>query len=218
MRDSEWSLLLRRIENGECTPFLGAGAAAHALPLGRDIAREWAEQHDYPLDDRDDLARVAQFLAIYQDGIYPKELLRERLRDVPGPDVGVPGEPHAVLARLPLPVFITTNYDDSMADALAAAHKDPRREICRWHDSPALDDEPSPFADSGYKPTPANPLVYHLHGRLGVPESLVLTEDDYLDFLVAMTSAASCRTRSSGRSRARRCCSSATASPTGTSG
>jgi hypothetical protein len=82
---------------------------------------------------------------------------------------------------------MTTNYDDSMCAALRLAGKDPHREICRWNASPALTAEPSPFADAGYSPTVANPLVFHLHGRVGVPESLVLTEDDYLDFLVAVS-------------------------------
>jgi hypothetical protein len=33
-----------------------------------------------------------------------------------------------------------------------------------------------------------NPLVYHLHGVVGIDASLVLTEDDYVDFLVNMAS------------------------------
>jgi hypothetical protein len=180
--------LLARIADGVCTPFLGAGAAAHALPLGGQIAERWAREIRYPLDDPHDLARVAQFLAVDQDdAMYPKERLSKELASLPGPDLSAPGEPHAVLAALPLPIYITTNYDSSMFDALAAAGKDPRREICRWNRSPALVEEPSPFSDPAYTPTPANPLVYHLHGRLGVPESLVLTEDDYLDFLVAIS-------------------------------
>jgi hypothetical protein len=105
---------------------------------------------------------------------------------LPITDVAAADDPHAVLAGLPLPLFITTNYDDSMYHALKAAGKDPRREVCRWNRSAALAQEPSLFADRTYTPTPANPLVYHLHGRLGMPESLVLTEDDYLDFLVAI--------------------------------
>ena len=187
MRNTDWKLLLARIQDGLCTPFLGAGAAAHALPLGEAIAERWADTHGYPLEDRHDLARVSQFLAVHQDdAMYPKELLGDELRQLPGPDLTDPGEPHAALARLPLPVFITTNYDDSMRQALVAAGKDPRREICRWNRSPALADEPSPLEDGVYTPTPAYPLVYHLHGRLDLPESLVLTEDDYLDFLVAI--------------------------------
>jgi len=119
--------------------------------------------------------------------MYPKELLNTELLAVPAVDVTAPNEPHAVLAALPLPLFITTNYDDSMYRALQAVGKDPHREVCRWNRSPALAQEPSPFADPTYAPTRASPLVYHLHGRLGLPESLVLTEDDYLDFLVAIT-------------------------------
>ena len=43
-------------------------------------------------------------------------------------------------------------------------------------------------ADPKFTPSPANPLVFHLHGHNQVPESLVLTEDDYLTFLVNMSS------------------------------
>jgi hypothetical protein len=35
-----------------------------------------------------------------------------------------------------------------------------------------------------YEPSVANPLVYHLHGHEPVVDSLVITEDDYLDFMV----------------------------------
>lgn len=159
MRDTDWNLMLARIRDGLCTPFLGAGAAAHALPLGAQIAQRWAVAHRYPLDDAHDLARVSQFLAVHQDdAMYPKELLRDELMALPVTDVAAPDDPHAVLAGLPLPLFITTNYDDSMYHALKAAGKDPRREVCRWNRSAALAQEPSPLADPTYTPTPANPL------------------------------------------------------------
>jgi hypothetical protein len=41
--------------------------------------------------------------------------------------------------------------------------------------------------DDGYKPVPAEPLVFYLHGQHTVPQSLVLTEDDYLDFLIRLS-------------------------------
>jgi SIR2-like domain len=187
MRQPDWRLLLARVADGLCTPFLGAGAVAPTLPLGSGIAKRWAAEHEYPLDDAQDLAHVSQFLAVYQDdAMYPKELISAELAAHPLPDFSAAGEVHGVLAHLPLPIFITTNYDDSMCAALRAAGKDPHREVCRWNASPALHAEPSPLSDSSYTPTPANPLVYHLHGCLGLPESLVLTEDDYLDFLVAV--------------------------------
>jgi hypothetical protein len=38
------------------------------------------------------------------------------------------------------------------------------------------------------EPTAERPLVYHLFGTLDEPDSLVLTEDDYFDFLIGVTS------------------------------
>lgn len=78
---------------------------------------------------------------------------------------------------------MTTNYDDFMFKALMSRGKDPRRELCRWNG--LLKKPPSVFdVGTGFRPTSANPVVFHLHGHNEVPESLVLTEDDYLDFLV----------------------------------
>jgi len=41
--------------------------------------------------------------------------------------------------------------------------------------------------DSDYQPSKDEPLVYHLHGSDDYPGSLVLTEDDYMEFLVAIS-------------------------------
>jgi hypothetical protein len=191
MRDEDWDLLLRRIKAGSCTPFLGAGAAVGTLPLGDDIAKRWAREHRYPLDDPSDLARVSQFVGVQSDdAMLPKELIRGELEGLGPPDFARADEPHAALAELPLPVYITTNYDHFMAAALEAKGKDPKREFCRWNSSPSVVHEPVVLARR-HVPTPANPVVYHLHGHLGVPESLVLTEDDYLGFLVALSRDAS---------------------------
>ena len=177
LEDRDWHLLLRRIEDGKCTPFLGAGTCAGVLPLGGEIAQKWADQHEYPLQDASDLPRVAQFLAVQYDPMFPKEeLLRQWFRDVTPPDYDAPDEPHCILADLPLPVYITTNYDDFMVRALKDRNRDPRRELCRWNQR--VKDHPSVF-DNGFDPTVANPVVFHLHGHDEVPESLVLTEDDY---------------------------------------
>jgi len=86
-----------------------------------------------------------------------------------------------MLADLPLPVYLTTNYDDFMTRALTERHRDPKREICRWNS--LIRTAPSKF-DGDFQPTVANPVVFHLHGHTGLPESIVLTEDDYFDFLV----------------------------------
>jgi SIR2-like domain len=185
--DASWELLLRRISKGSCTPFLGAGASAGVLPLGAEIATRWTAKYHYPLDDTDDLGRVAQFLGVHQDdAMFPKEQLCSELAGSAPPDFGRQGEPHGVLADLPLPVYITTNFDDFMLQALRHRGKAPMQDICRWNAHPALVYGP-PVLDPAFQPTPANPLVFHLHGHFGIPESLVLTDDDYLDFLVAIS-------------------------------
>ena len=181
-----WRLLLTRIKRGRCTPFLGAGICDGTLPPGTKIASRWAKEEEYPLEDRSDLSRVAQYLAIENDAMYPKDkILEELFEDNPCPDFDEKDEPHRVLASFDLPVYITTNYDDFMLQALQRAGKTPHREICRWHEL-LLEDIPSELAE-GYEPTPEEPVVFYLHGHKDKPESLVLTEDDYVDFLVNLT-------------------------------
>ena len=168
--DKTWEILLGRIKERRCTPFLGAGACYGSLPLGADIARKWAADHGYPFGNPDNLIEVAQYLAIKYDPLFAKELILQQFAGAKSPDFRAPGEPHALLADLPLPIYMTTNYDDFMVKELESRHRDPRRELCRWNES--LESEESVF-DTDFVPTPANPVVFHLHGHT-LPESLVL--------------------------------------------
>jgi hypothetical protein len=95
--------------------------------------------------------------------------------------------PLRILAELPLPIFVTTSYYDFIEVALRAAGKDPQTEICYWNDE-LLEDVPSIFEeDADYQPEVDTPLVYHINGIDKYPASLVLTEDDHLDFLVKVS-------------------------------
>ncbi len=216
LTDRDWENLLKKIDRGSCVPFLGAGACYGSLPLGGDIAREWAEKYHYPMADTGDLVRVSQFLAVEYDLTYPKELVLERLGSGSPPDFRAVDEPHGVLADLPLKIYLTTNYDDFMVKALASRCRDPKREFCRWNE--LIREQPTLFdAEPTYEPTVARPLVYYLHGHTD-PNSVVLTEDDYLTFLAAMQDPKLLPDLVASRSPARHCCSSATGWPTGTSG
>jgi hypothetical protein len=95
-----------------------------------------------------------------------------------------PAHPLLVLASLPLPIYLTTSYHDFIEVALRRAGKAPRTEICHWHQG--LESIPSVLNES-YQPSKEEPLVYHLHGFDAYPASLVLTEDDYMEFLVAIS-------------------------------
>jgi len=181
----DWDVLKSRVASGKCTPFLGAGMAAEHIPLGSAIAKQWAEEYGYPLDDVTDLAKVAQYIAVqHGDAMFPKEKFIASFVDgAARPAYESPDEPYHILARLGLPVYMTTNYDSFLFDALDEAGRRPRLEYCRWNDH--VLSFPSAFdAGSDYQPSPEEPLVFHLHGHHDVVESMVLTEDDYLDFIV----------------------------------
>jgi hypothetical protein len=151
LSDTFWEVLLPRIKEGRCTPFLGAGAAFPALPLGRHLAEQLSTKHSYPLGDRSDLPRVAQYLAVTRgDQMYPKERVADSFKGYAAPDFSAPDEPHSVLSRLPLPIYMTTNYDDLMIRALKAQGREAVRETCRWKSD--LKDLPSKF-DDDYVPS-----------------------------------------------------------------
>lgn len=99
-------------------------------------------------------------------------------------------DPHRVLARRALRLYLTSQPDSLFHGALAAEGIMPRVEAFRWSQSPR-DWPPSIFADPlryKYMPSPEMPLLYHLFGRLDYPETLVLTEDDYFEYLMGMGS------------------------------
>ncbi len=188
LEEKDWDLLLRRIKEGKCTPFLGSGVCSKNIPVSSQIANEWAKKYDYPMEDSYDLTRVAQFVAVTEeDEMFPRDeicnKIKELVEEVTPKYFEIPDEPHGVLADLPLPVYITTNYEDFMVRALKSRGKTPIQEICRWNKC-LIQCKPT---SSDVVPTPEKPLVYHLHGCYEIPESLVLTEDDYLDFLVAIS-------------------------------
>jgi SIR2-like domain len=194
LSDNDWNNLVDLIGDKLCTPFIGAGAAGAVLPLGGTLAKEWADAHKYPLNDDFNLTRVTQFLAIERrDPTFPKRAMQKKIEGQQ-PDFSDPDEPHMVLADLALPIYITTNYDSFMSDALTRSlerrhpagtkHK-PRRQICRWYDKPVAAGRRRTERES--EPTADDPLVFHLHGYHANPESLVLTEDDYLNFLVRLS-------------------------------
>ncbi len=94
-----------------------------------------------------------------------------------------PDDPWLILASLDLPVYLTTSYHRFLEVALGRAGKQPRTAVCRWNrQSETLPD----ILAGDYQPSKEQPLVYHLYGLDAHPKSLVLTEDDHLEFLVAV--------------------------------
>ena len=211
-----WPALMRNINRGQCTPILGHGLVEPLLGSLREIAQRWAETYRYPMapHERESLPQVAQYLTVNQEPRFPYDGLEEHLQlemrtrysqDLPDKlqkgrasldqlieTLGIkrrernPLEPHKVLAELPLPIYITTNVDNQLASALREAGKDPQVVLCPWNEyveqSESIYDR-----EKDYQPSPERPLVYHLFGHLSEPDSIVLTEDDYFDFLIGVT-------------------------------
>jgi hypothetical protein len=181
-----WTTLVDSIVVGECTPFLGAGVAAPHLPSGKALAGALAEKFEFPLNDVGNLPRVTQYLATIYQPAFAKRRVCERIladqeafRESSGRRFP---KNYELLAALNLPLYVTTNYDDFMYQALRAAGRDAQAPICRWNDQ--LCEEVERYGTTA--PTRQSPVVFHLHGALSKEVSILVTEDDYIDFTVSL--------------------------------
>lgn len=61
----------------------------------------------------------------------------------------------------------------------------------RWKDDPEIEWPASVYQDSDeerelWQPDVQNPLVFHLFGSMSHPDTIVLSEDDYFDYLIGL--------------------------------
>lgn len=212
----KWQSLKGFIDEKTCTPILGPGLIETMLGSRREIAVSWAEKHGFPLSpqDKDDLPSVAQYILTSQSPAYLPMAYREALRhgivlryqaslpeelqgdkswssaqleqalDVMSERYAQenPADPYKLLARLRLPLYITTSTLDLLSHALEQEGAQPVVRICPWNKF-----VPSAKAIFEEEPTPETPLVYHLFGHIGLPNSLVISEDSYFDYLIGVT-------------------------------
>jgi hypothetical protein len=186
--NEDWEDLFFYINKKNTTPFLGAGIAMEHFGSGKDLAEKIATEFEYPFDDTFNLAKVAQFATIRKrDSFRVRTFVADYVKSKTLPDFNNPSEPHMILAKLDLPIYITTNYDHLMYEALKSDGKKPVIEFCRWNDLAQIQGRPSIFNEDKVNYFDSNnPLVYHIHGEVDNPQSLVLTEDDYLNFIVKL--------------------------------
>jgi hypothetical protein len=181
LEDEDWKILIGRIKSQKCIPFIGPGFCKDYYPTKSKIAEKWAESEGYPFEDKKDLARVSLFLEVKGDEWRTKERLVDEFKaNCKLPDFEDESEPHRILADLTFPLYITTNYDNFLIEALKKHHKDPYREHCKWRVQPKR-------GHSTRSLSVANPMVFHLYGHTDEPASLILTEKDYMGFLLNVT-------------------------------
>lgn len=206
----KWPAVANKIKSGKTTPIIGPGLLETLFEYRPWLARKWAAQHFFPFvpAKRDDLAAVAQYLASSQYPSFPHETMvgelalgvASQLATKPGDPTGPSGtldelfarlrrrrfagrdDPYAILARLPLPVFILAGPDPVFVAALREADKEPQIAVPPWRDGVK-----DPLAGAkNDDPTPTRPLVYCLFGAFDQPRSLLVTQDDYIDFLLSL--------------------------------
>jgi hypothetical protein len=205
--------VVTHIRGHHCTPILGWGLTDSLMGPRQLMARNWAQTFEFPMSphQQEDLPQVAKFVAVMTDvGTLRRslrEFCREQLHELypsvldTDPDTGLdtlirqawlhsrsslPYDVHVALAELPCPVYVTAHPANLLADALRQRGREPVVEICRWR--PDVYDWPASIweREEGFVPDESRPLVYHVFGNLDFPESIVLTEDDYLDFLTSV--------------------------------
>ncbi len=213
----KWRSLKTFVQRKKCTPIIGPGLAEPWLGQQSEIALQWARENGYPFapNDRENLPRIAQYVVRRDGPEFLSMAFQEAMRgeilhhyaDFLPPELRQkeawnendilaalacsaerrweinPNEAHRQLAGLGLPIYITTSPGNLLALALAKAGADPQTRICPWWS----DQIPvETYAYEG-RPTEKQPLVYHLFGHISVPDSLVLSEDNYFDFLIGVT-------------------------------
>ncbi len=191
MKERHWKSLVTSVRHGESILVLGPEIPAGTVDapdnaVGRSLVEALTGVLAEELEEDSrrvvgtTLAAVAQQ---YEDaeGFGPSALraLAETFYKSPR---FIPSEVHAALAALPFSLILTTCHDDLLAQALQAAGKVPA--VQRYHMRGDKRDNPEFLLPS----SPKAPLVYHLFGDAQEPGSLVLSENDLLDFLIAIVS------------------------------
>jgi hypothetical protein len=186
---SQLELIADSVRPGRRILFLGPGIHASAPPggpiqystdqapllgaaLSRHLASSLAVQKRFPSEDPGNLSRIAMF--------YEAARSRHALAHAIADAVQVGKRPSPLLralAELDFPIVVTTNYDKLFEQALIAAGKQPRVMISSPQERPA-----DGFTDMSVN----SPGILKLHGDIEQPDSIVITDDDHIQFALRM--------------------------------
>ncbi|HKO55872.1 MAG TPA: SIR2 family protein, partial [Thermoanaerobaculia bacterium] len=184
LRDAELRSLVERIKRKDCVLVLGPRVAVRPgdpdrRPLEELLACEILSQTDVGPNEAalssTNLRRAADlYLRLKRNDRVELELA---VQDFYSRDAEQTTDFHVDLAALPFKLCICATPDDLMLHAYEKVGKAPQRGHYNFKE---------PARETLSAPTPEKPLVYHLFGHHEDPESLVLSEMNLIDFIVAV--------------------------------
>lgn len=197
---SHLGVLVDAVRSGKCILFLGAGINASPPETSvykyppqeqpastKALAQILAEKCGYRKllglnEDADlDLQRVS--LCFETDKMFRRKVLVDELKRLLV-DGKKPSPALKMLADLPFRIFVTTNYDLLLDEALEKSGTDKKCKTIIY--DPDKDDKHRPTENPLEDPTPENPIVFKMHGDLSQDESIVITDEDYIRFIMRM--------------------------------
>jgi hypothetical protein len=185
MEKEDLKLIINAIESGKCLAFLGAGACTpfknhnseviKGLPTGGKLAKMLAKKCQYTNGKDYDLLKVAERFLYEHNGD------RDRLEKAVREEIQktcVPRPIHTVLAQLEqVKIIITSNYDNLMEEELRKYGRKLTRNVYSRQNSRAAHFSHSPILEEG------EVVLHKMHGTIEEPESIVITESDYISYL-----------------------------------
>ncbi len=191
MDDQLFQLIRSTIDDGTCLAFLGAGASAGytdpdgndvpGLPVGSQLSKKIADRCGYQNGSPTDLAKVAEYFLYTKSG-NRQQLVQELQQHLPSCD---PRPIHTVLAQLPqIRMAISSNYDDLLEQEVRRYKRPLTRHVHNPRDSRTGHFE-GPIEEHEFD---GGRLVLHkMHGSLDEPDSIVVTQSDYIQYLTQLT-------------------------------
>jgi hypothetical protein len=196
--DVAFGEIVDAVKKGTCNLFMGA--AVHASPpkddpvykfplqklppigsgLAEALASDPAYEKRFPNEDLNNLARVAQTY----ESLHSRAGLITKVRELVE-EGKEPSPVLRVLAELAFPVIVTTNYDTLFQKALGLAAKVPFVSVYEANEGTP---QPKAVADlpTNHRPTPGKPFLFKMHGDIETGDSIVITDEDYIQFILRM--------------------------------
>lgn len=184
------------LSDKKCLGFPRIGSPNKCLPRAAELACYLAYLGGFPEKEPPDLTKVAQYYEVVVAG---RKALHDALHSIFKQDYAF-NALHELLAEMPVPLIVTTNYDDLIEKAFDEI-KRPYDIVIQPHDISSTNNllwlphgsaKPERvLANKLYIDLKKTTVIYKMHGTVNRQDEdqdqYVITEDDYINFLTRMT-------------------------------